>query len=218
MPYFYNDDDELKYDNTLPVIPELITKFLPEVKIIICLRDPVDRAISHFGLWLGKGVISPFSNLKRLSIDKKKLRIVEYGHYAKYLELWKNYVPPERMHIIIFEDDILISPNSTITNVFKFLGVDSNITPNKLDKKVNKTNGWSRIFISYFISSRLSRVTHKKPFKYIFDLLDKTKLFNPLEVSDEDKGYLRSIFISEKPKIEKLLNRNLNNWKYGKKN
>ena len=217
VPYFYNKSDELKYDNSLPVIPELICNYLPEVKIIICLRDPVDRAISHFGLWLGKGVIPPFSKLKKISLDKKKLRIIEYGYYAKYLELWKKYVPPERMHIIVFEDDILPSPDSTIKSVFKFLGVDSNIIPNKLDKKVNKTNGWSRIFISYYISTRVSRITHKKPFKYIFDLIDKTKLFSPLEVSDEDKEYLRSIYMSEKPKIEKLINRNLNNWKYGKR-
>ncbi len=51
VPYFYNEGHELKYDDSLPVIPELISSALPDVKIIICLRDPVERAISHFGLW-----------------------------------------------------------------------------------------------------------------------------------------------------------------------
>ena len=216
VPYFYNKGHELKHDNSLPLIPELICNTLPEVKVIICLRDPVDRAISHYGLWLGKGVLSPFANLKKIANERKKFRIIEYGYYAKYLETWKKFVPSKRMLIVLFEDDIVSNPDTTIKNVYEFLGVNTSIVPNHLKKKVNKTNGWSRIFISYYISNRLSRLTHKKPIKYIFDLVDKIEIFNPLKVSKNDTEFLRSTYYPEKAKLEKLIDRSLDNWKYGK--
>ncbi len=119
------------------------------------------------------------------------------------------------MHILVFEDDIVSNADITIKNVFKFLGVNSSIVPDFLEKKVNKTNGWSRIFISYYINNRISRLTHKIPISYIFDLLDKIKIFDPHKINKHDIKYLRSIYIPEKSKLEKLLNRDLGCWNYG---
>ena len=44
VPYFYNPGRELKFEYSLGTIPALITAELPNVKIFICLRDPVERS------------------------------------------------------------------------------------------------------------------------------------------------------------------------------
>ncbi len=85
VPYFYNSGKELIHDDTLPVIPKLITDELPDVKIFILLRDPVQRAISNYRMWKARGAIRPLGTLKETAEHRRKMRIVEYGHYVRYL-------------------------------------------------------------------------------------------------------------------------------------
>ena len=217
VPYFYNDGHKLKYDHSLPVIPELVTTALPGIKIIICLRDPVQRAVSHYGLWLGKGNVSPFLGIKKPAEERRKLRIIEYGYYAKYLELWKKYVPDNRLQVLIFEEDILDRPNETIQKVYEFLGLDSAVVPQRINSKVNKSKGWSRILLSYYLGERISKLTQRKSISFVFDWLDKLKLIKPLDIKEDEIAFLRSIYFPEKSKIEKLIGRNLDCWKYGVK-
>ena len=57
----------------------------------------------------------------------------------------------------------------------------------------------------------------KKPLSILFDWLDRFKIFKPVDVSDKDIEFLRSIYLPEKERLEKLLGRELACWKYGKK-
>ncbi|WP_419657492.1 putative sulfotransferase domain protein [Desulfosarcina variabilis str. Montpellier] len=102
VPYWYNKSNEIEFDDSLPPLPELVTNELPDIKIIISLRDPVDRAISAYYHWMKTGITSPRLGLKKVAKEYPKMRILEYGYYEEYLKIWQKYVPQERILILIF--------------------------------------------------------------------------------------------------------------------
>lgn len=216
VPYFFNAGKELLNDNSLPVIPKLITEELPRIKIFICLRDPVQRAISHYGKFKAAGMLSAVAGLKETSKQRRKMRIVEYGHYARYLKLWKEYVPPERMCILIFEEDILLETRRTLKLVYKFLNLDPNFEPIKFKQARNKSKGWSWVLLNYYLSRRMANLSRKSsPLRWFFDSIDKNDFLKVLKATEEDIEYLRSIYLPEKEELETLLCRKLDCWHYG---
>jgi len=211
VPYFYNNSRKIEFDTALPTVPELILEELPDVKIIIMLRDPVTRAISSYKHYMRKGNLSPIPGLKRTATEHPKLRILEFGYYPKYLEVWKRIIPNDQLKVIVFEEDVVKKSIETLNDVFAFLGVDSQFKPEHPDKPVHKGWNWTRIVFNYYAR----RIFPGRSFSRIGKLLDSRNILAGSGVSNEDIEFLRSIYLPQKEDLEKLLNRNLDSWKYG---
>ena len=124
-----------------PCVPERMASLLPHLKLILLLRNPVDRAISHYFHSVNKGhehleIEEAFEReeerllgeSERLLNDERyrsfKHRHFSYlsrGRYAEQLERWLRYYPPHQLLVIpserLFED-----ARSTANVVFRFLG------------------------------------------------------------------------------------------------
>ncbi|MBE0426194.1 MAG: sulfotransferase [Nitrospirae bacterium] len=212
VPYWYNSSNNLEYDYSLPKIPELITQELPDIKIIILLRDPVQRAISAYKHLIRVKSISPFSALKKTAMSLPKKRILEYGFYAKYIKLWKQFVPSERMRVYIFEEDIIKRPEETLKDVFSFLNLDIEFKPINTRKAVYKSLGWSQLLLNYYMGKLSGKIIVTRAISNLFNGLDN--LLNPLFVKKTDIEFLRSIYLPEKEELENVLQRKLDCWKY----
>ncbi len=127
-PYWYNQSSQIVIDESLPTIPELITQKFPERKFIVILRDPVRRAISAYSHWLKKGKLSPFLGLTNVIKEHPRLRILEYGLYAKYLKVWMKHVPSDRFRVIVYEDQIRKNWDQTLSDTYEYLGLDPAFT------------------------------------------------------------------------------------------
>ena len=215
IPYWYNPTRNLEHDKSLPTIPELITNELPNIKIIMILRDPVKRAVSAYThLAREKRLVSPFYKLKESAENNPKYRIVELGYYARYIALWKKFVPPERMCILIFEQDILISPEEAIKNIYRFLELDVKFKPDNLRTIVHKSWGWTRILLNYYAGPLTTKVINKRPANWVLSKLDR---FDPLKhytIKKKDVEFLRSAYLPEKNDLESLIGRKLDCWSY----
>lgn len=108
----------------------------PDVKLIVLLRNPVDRAYSQYHLSQEFGW-EPLSFEE--AIDREPLRIeadgfdyyginrrrfsyLARGHYAEQLERWKNEFPQEQMQILQAEE-FYANPLGTLADVVEFLGL-----------------------------------------------------------------------------------------------
>lgn len=211
VPFWYNNSRKIEFDQTLPVIPELISQEIKDVKIIVSLRDPVSRAISAYHHWMKRGDIAPPIGIKKVAKEFPKMRILELGYYEEYLSLWKKYIPADRLKIIIFEDEIVKNYDKTLVELYKFLGLSSNFKPNIPQKPVHKSWTWSRILFKYYTKRFSVRFANSRAgvlFDY-FDLLGKKA------VKREDIEFLRNIYLPRKSKLEKVVGRSLNSMKYG---
>ena len=123
-----------------PLAPKRIMARLPDVKLIILLRNPVDRAFSHYSHEVSKGrEDKPFEDAlaleeMRLAGEKDKVMSQEdyvsedmdyfsykaRGHYADQIIRWFGYFPRNQI-LILKTEDFYMYPSGVINEVYKFL-------------------------------------------------------------------------------------------------
>lgn len=211
VPYWHNPSDRIEFDDALPVIPELISRALPDVKYIVLLRDPVHRAISAYSHWMKQGRLSPRLGLKRVAIERPKMRILEYGYYAKYLETWLSQIPPQRFRILIFEDQVKGHWADTLKETYEYLGLDPAFKPQVPEKAVHRSWGWSRIVFNYYSSKISTRLGRSR----LGSLADRFDVLAGRALSSDDVRFLRDTYLPEKEKLASLIGRDLGCWDYG---
>lgn len=105
--------------------PARVKALLPNTVLIVCLRDPVSRAISAFHHQVLRGRIAPWERIR----DSKYIDdwgFVSKSRYADQLQVWLDAYPPEAVKVLIYEEDIRPDDNKldTANEVFDFLGLD----------------------------------------------------------------------------------------------
>lgn len=101
--------------------PELMHRYLPDLKLIYIVRHPLDRIVSHWRHLKGRDQgIADFDAL--LQDRSLKRRVVGSSMYYKQLSRYRAFFSDEQIHCMTFED-LLLSPKSSLQSVLKFLGV-----------------------------------------------------------------------------------------------
>jgi len=213
VPFWYNPSSSIEVDRSLPMIPELITNELPNIKILAILRDPVWRAVSAYKHNMKAGRIVPRLGLRETAIRYPKMRILEYGYYARYLKLWKEFVHPQRMLILIFEEDVVKSPEKAVRCAYDFLGLDTDFQPEVLHEPVHKSISWTHVAINYYAGPLIKKLTHRRPLYCVLTMFDI--FLKPFLIKQKDIEFLRSTYLPEKAELETLIGRNLDCWNYG---
>ena len=98
---------------------ERIAEFDPQMRLMVCLRDPVDRAFSSYldHVKNGKCETTFEEALKTLPI------FTERGRYATNLAPYVSRFGREQLHVAAF-DDLASNPQQFARDVFRFLDVD----------------------------------------------------------------------------------------------
>jgi hypothetical protein len=117
----------------LPRTVGTIRRYVPDAKMVVVLRDPVDRAYSHFLLTLkdGKEPLADFG--KALEAEPQRIRedwdtshhYANRGYYARQLRRFFDVFPREQFRIYLY-DDLKRDPASLMRDLFRFLEVDEN--------------------------------------------------------------------------------------------
>ncbi len=111
--------------------PERIKRLVPDVKLIAILRNPVDRAYSNF-LYLIREGREPLHDFRAALAEEGKRRskgwsttwrYLDKGLYADQVERYLAQFDRDRLRFYLYED-YNDSPQATVTDVYRFLGVD----------------------------------------------------------------------------------------------
>ena len=125
---------------------EDIVKYNNNAKIIVTLRNPIERAYSHWNMeYTHKREHLPFidaltSESFRLSRSENlQHRVYSYldrgAYYRQIKNLWNIF--EKNKTLILKSDDLFNYPNKTLNKVFIFLG----ITPLRIEKKLKLYSG-----------------------------------------------------------------------------
>src|SRR5918995_399458 len=112
-----------------------IRRYVPEAKLIAILRNPIDRAYSHF-LHMVRSGTEPLDNFaqalreEEVGIHKERTfqDYVGRGLYYDQLKRYFETFPREQVRIYLYED-LSGAPISTVQDAFRFLEVDDSFVP-----------------------------------------------------------------------------------------
>ena len=128
-------------------VPKRIQKIIPDSKLILILRNPVDRAYSNYFITKQnkkfEDIISEEKETLKIIDQKNKEEYYKFVHtsllsrgfYAEQLEKWFKIFPRNQI-LIIKSEDFAIQTNKIMNEIFNFLGLENfNILD---DSKKNK--------------------------------------------------------------------------------
>lgn len=133
-----------------PLVPARINETLPEVKLIALLRNPADRAISHYFHEKRKGreslpILEAFEQeeerLKEVKArrDYKNRIFINYsyksrGLYAEQLKKYYARFSPDQI-LVLKSEDLFSHTMETLREIFGFMGVEQNFKPKNVAPK-----------------------------------------------------------------------------------
>lgn len=201
-----------------PDSPNLIKKHFPKVKIIVSLRNPMDRAFErYYSKWRGlRNKERPKTFEKALEIEPK---IIGDGFYYKHLKKYFKLFPKENILVLIYED-IEQDPIGFIQKIYQFLGVNPEFIPqNGYNKTMNSREDISMRKLREQIQKTIKGQKIFKIFrwlkiynliKYIFSLFLSAYL---PKLNPKTRKYLYNLYKEDIKNLEKLINRDLSFWK-----
>ena len=107
-----------------PEAPARIAGFNPDMRLLACLREPVDRAFSDYLDLVKNG---QFDGAFPAALQRFP-RLLDRGRYATHLQRYLDVFPREQIHVSLF-DDLRTDPQAYADEVFDFLGVSRRQLP-----------------------------------------------------------------------------------------
>jgi len=196
-------------------------------KLIVVLRNPVDRAYSAF--WqqkkVGKEDLKTFEEAIEAEVDRIKsgnweiladLTYINHGFYSQQLKPFKN-IFDKNLKIVVFEE-MIENPHKIIKDIFDFLNVDTNFTPSF--KKLNET-GVHRITIiqkllrkrllPQFIVEKIPINTRIKMKQFLRELNIKKTKIPPMDL--KTKKFLYEVYKNEFEILKNEYEIDIRKWK-----
>ncbi|HJM16406.1 MAG TPA: sulfotransferase [Flavobacteriales bacterium] len=195
-----------------------------DVKIIIMLRNPADRAYSAFQ-HVSRGFKENNSFERSLEIETGRMEkeenltpMVMYKEMGMYYEMVKAYMESFKNVHIIFYEDFRDKIESEMNKTYNFLGISNNIeidfiTKHNVGGKRWKDEKMKHVFMKDNpIKSILKSVLPKKIRKGMRNKLVKasTNKVEPMKL--ETRKGLNDYFRQDVKKLSELLNKDLQHW------
>ena len=205
------------------------------VKFIVLLRNPVDRAYSHYlhskrdeleDLTFIDSLLNEEDRLAKCRGNNDEISFTKYsyiyqGLYSDHIKIYLRYFPIEKFHFVLF-DDFLKNRKETINKILKFLNVstnvdlDLNIFSNKasvarstiLKKFMKKQTIFSKTLKLLIPSLKLRQQIRN----LIHSTNNKETSKKPLTLKEKDFCF-KNYFSKQISDLEKILNINLDIWK-----
>lgn len=212
-----------------PKTPKRIKKHFPEIKLIVCLRDPAERAYSYYCYDRSRRRFD-FSDFEEALNSYPAY--IEEGFYYKHLKRYLKFFDKKNILILIY-NDIERDSLGVIQKVYKFLNIDDNFIPKSCQKKVN-TRTKSAFKIPFLTLTLAEKITlFLKRFWVGKKIIDFLKIFRinkfvnfiikknktPSKINSQidsmkpfTKSYLKSLYIEDIKRLEKLIKRDLSSW------
>ena len=201
-----------------PEAPLRIKQTLPDVKLIAMLRNPVQRAYSHY--WMAKQKDHTTLTFREV-IEQKEPRFIERGQYYKQLKVYYELFD-SRQIMVLFYDEVFDNPEYWLSEVCKFLGVNDSYYQNdsSLKEKVFEASAYK----SAALLNKQNRLIHKmRKNKVLSSMLnwlkrkgfsDKIKKMNTVEkpyekINESDSLTLQNYYYEDLKALSLLLNREL---------
>ncbi|SCZ67291.1 sulfotransferase family protein [Thiohalomonas denitrificans] len=201
-------------------VQENIRRELGAVKIVVMLRNPIDKAYSQY-MHLVRDQRETLPFYEALLAEESRIeqrwsdiwRYAESSLYADRLQAYMDCFGYENVHVIIF-DEFINDSQSVMVSLFEFLNIDKDV-PIDTEKTYNRTGKARSIVVANFlnrpnlIKSFVKTIT---PDAWRIALRLKIMDSNTAEKKEIDSRsleYLREYFKQDTEQLEQLIGKSL---------
>jgi hypothetical protein len=204
-------------------VPERLASFAPDAKILVSLRDPVERAISNHRHEVRLGNFTGPDLSFEAGLQNNPMYL-EQSRYGTHLRRWLRYFTPSRI-LIVLQEDIQAEPLAVARQVYGFLGIDAEHISTALHARPNESHLYrSRALEWVRKSARMTvrslgmdgvwQVAQRAGMQNLYRRLNRRSpetLIPP--VSAVTKQRLRRVLEDEIRMVEELTGRSLPTWR-----
>jgi Sulfotransferase domain len=199
-----------------PSVPRLIHELLPSCRLMVSLRNPVNRAYSAY-LYSVRS-----RNEKRSFVDviAQDDEILRRGFYSKQLERYLQFYAPDAMLVLIYEE-LIADPRGQLDRVAKFLRLESRWEdPDALMQDRINASEIPRFRAAFGLARRFGTLLMRNGVNWPVRLAKRSgipKLFGrraavpPL--TPEQRRMLQDLYSNEITALERMLGRELPSWR-----
>ncbi|MEM7655435.1 MAG: sulfotransferase [Bacteroidota bacterium] len=126
--------------------PELVREFLPEIRLVLMLREPVARAFSHHRMFVrfqeegrdfAKGTRSFEEDMRaEMADDGQGGEFLAPGCYLRNLKKWEAVFPAEQV-LVLFAEELDQQPQAVMDRLLDFLELPAHQYGEMLQKRFN---------------------------------------------------------------------------------
>jgi len=194
------------YLNSEVAVPRM-AEVLPDARLFVVLREPVDRAYSAYRLL--------HEQYEGVSFRKacENSTLVPLGMYADQIARVFRYYRPEQVRVCLY-DDLVAAPLRFIQELYAFLGVDPTFSPSSVEVRYNRMiYPTGQTWLTRLRLAWLVKAVKKTPLGNWFRWFHATT-GGGLEdgASDADIRNLKRLFHDDLLRLQTLIGRDLSHW------
>jgi Sulfotransferase family len=199
-----------------------IQQYVPQAKMIVVLRNPIDRAYSSFMYMTARGY-EPLTDFGK-ALDEEEARIAQgwhhiwhytrMGFYHDQLRAFFDAFGRERVRVYLF-DRMHAEKAKTLEDIYDYLGIDKSFQA-ETDSEINKSGKPKSKLIQSMIKSIGSVSWLREGIKSLVPLTIRDKIrsanLRDEKMPAEIRERLTKIYSNEIERVSNLLNINLSHW------
>jgi hypothetical protein len=200
-----------------PEAPALMDQFAPSCRVLVSLRDPVERAYSHYLMLRNNGMAtgSFADELKRGLRQKEQRNIIllrpDVGLYFEQVRRHLDVFGNSRLHVVLFEEFMKDVPGS-LSGITRFLGIEHDFSKFKAPAYRQFAEVRGPVVRYLFGNRTVSRVSETlippKARRWIRETFLMRKAGKP-EMDAESRRFLTDFYRDDVAKLAALLERPL---------
>ena len=144
-----------------PGVADRMADMIPDARLLMCIRDPIERAISHYVMTFGG--VRDFRPIEEAFADRSS----QYWQYGRYPSLLAPFLERfDRSQVMVIDHGALLHRRrETVRAVFRFAGIDESFWSPKFERELNpSTPGSSRKRLWFRLRhTRMMRVAARMP-------------------------------------------------------
>jgi hypothetical protein len=197
-----------------------IRETVPEAKLIFLLRNPIERAYSHYYYDLRCGRIQPSLSFQDIIAHPEETGhrdVVEMGFYDRQLARFDDHFDGEQM-LVLLSEDLKKATEETVREVLSFIGVDPESGPSTFER--HNVTRHIRYRSLYSVLRSLWQPVRSAAEKILPEGGEKIRarvrrMLSQSErppMGEGEREYLRDVYSDTVGALEQRLERDLSHW------
>lgn len=202
--------------------PARISKHLPQVKLIACLRYPTDRAHSHY--WMARGKEHTELTFREVVQGREK-KFIERGRYGQQLERYLSHFSETQLLVLIHEE-LFANPVKHLNRICSFLDVEDTFYQDQswITDAVNRSSTVRSTFLHEAIGAVATWMRHHEGFRQVLDAVKRSGVATLIkqgnrkqreysEMPSALRHELDSYYAPTVQRVEAILGRQVDAWR-----